>query len=156
MSNHALETDVRFPSGEWEGFFLQPRFFSGRVKMSLMLTFRRGRVSGEGRDRVGDFVVRGTYDFDSGEVHFHKRYLQKHDVYYRGFAEPQNKGIWGTWQIKQEDRGGWHIWPLGERQSESLKERYKKGTDQKLRWVEEDTNLVETLPTTPLEPTEVG
>ena len=105
------ESDARFPSGEWTGFFLQPRYYSGRVKMSLTLTYKDGSLKGEGVDCVGDFVMRGTYDLASGEVIIHKRYLRANDVYYRGFAEPKHKGIWGVWQIRSDDRGGWHIWP---------------------------------------------
>ena len=44
-----LETDPRFPSGPWTGFFLQP-LVPGRHLMELRLTFRRGEVKGEGRD----------------------------------------------------------------------------------------------------------
>jgi hypothetical protein len=32
-----------------------------------------------------------------------------HDVFYRGFRE--GKGIWGTWEILWDARGGFHIWP---------------------------------------------
>ena len=32
-------------------------------------------------------------------------------VFYRGFGE--GKGIWGTWEIRWEARGGFHIWPRG-------------------------------------------
>lgn len=108
------EQDQRFPSGEWHGFFLQPSFFAGRIKMSLCLTFLNGRVSGEGQDLAGKFVLRGKYIIENGEVILHKRYLSAHDVFYRGFAEATGKGIWGVWEIPQFDRGGWHLWPKGQ------------------------------------------
>ena len=54
-----LETDPRFPSGPWTGFFLQP-LLPGRHLMELRLTFRHGAMSGDGRDWVGPFVVRAT------------------------------------------------------------------------------------------------
>lgn len=107
------EQDPRFPSGEWKGFFLQPRFFSGRIKMTLHLSFNNGGIRGEGQDLAGKFILRGKYDIESGEVILHKRYRQAHDVLYRGFAEATGIGIWGVWEIPQSDRGGWHIWPKG-------------------------------------------
>src|SRR4051812_6356406 len=53
-----LETDPRFPSGPWVGFFLQ-RQLPGRHYMEIRLTFRQGVMTGEGRDRVGDFLFAG-------------------------------------------------------------------------------------------------
>jgi len=106
-----LETDPRFPSGPWVGFFLQP-LIPGRHRMELRLTFQNGTLTGEGRDWVGEFRIRGRYDVSDGRCHWHKRYLGKHDVYYQGFNE--GKGIWGTWEISWDyQRGGFHIWPEG-------------------------------------------
>jgi hypothetical protein len=110
-----FETDPRFPSGPWTGFFLQPEV-PGRHLMELRLNFRSGTLTGEGRDWVGAFIVRGRYDLADGRCHWTKRYLGKHDVFYKGFNE--GKGIWGTWEIPAEGggvayRGGFHIWPEG-------------------------------------------
>ena len=108
---HNLETDPRFPSGPWTGFFLQ-RLVPGRHLMELHLTFRSGEVTGEGRDWVGEFIVRGRYNTADGRCHWSKRYVGKHDVFYNGFNE--GKGIWGTWDMPEfADRGGFHIWPEG-------------------------------------------
>lgn len=105
-----LETDPRFPSGEWEGFFLQREIVPGRHGMELTLTFRKGSVHGEGRDRVGNFLIRGRYSVEDGKCHWTKRYLRKHDVAYVGYNE--GKGIWGTWEV-EIFRGGFQIWPKG-------------------------------------------
>jgi hypothetical protein len=109
-----LETDPRFPSGPWTGFFLQ-KLLPGRHTMELRLTFRDGVMEGEGRDRVGHFLIRGRYNVADGHCHWTKRYLGKHDVFYKGFNE--GKGIWGVWEIPTEppynQRGGFHIWPEG-------------------------------------------
>ncbi|HZU38586.1 MAG TPA: hypothetical protein VFA18_21855 [Gemmataceae bacterium] len=110
-----LETDPRFPSGPWTGFFLQ-KLVPGRHLMELQLTFSGGTMTGAGRDWVGKFVVRGRYELDSGRCRWTKRYLGKHDVYYQGFNE--GKGIWGTWEIPASflmpaSKGGFHIWPEG-------------------------------------------
>jgi hypothetical protein len=110
-----LETDPRFPSGPWTGFFLQ-KLVPGRHLMELRLQFQSGGISGEGRDWVGEFIVRGRYDLADGRCHFTKRYLARHDVYYQGFNE--GKGIWGTWEIPASQgqlyqKGGFHIWPEG-------------------------------------------
>lgn len=110
-----LETDPRFPSGPWTGFFLQP-LMPGRHLMELRLTFRCGQMSGEGRDGVGHFVITGRYSINDGRCHWTKRYIGRHDVFYNGFNE--GKGIWGTWEIAATSaypgqRGGFHIWPEG-------------------------------------------
>ena len=110
-----LESDPRFPSGPWTGFFLQ-KLIPCRHLMELHLTFRQGTVTGEGRDWVGEFLVRGRYDVSDGRCHWTKRYVGKHDVFYRGFNE--GKGIWGVWEIPTSaelgyQRGGFHIWPEG-------------------------------------------
>jgi hypothetical protein len=113
---NGLETDPRFPTGKWTGFFVQKRPPLGRQAMELYLTFRRGRIAGEGRDVVGMFVLDGSYDLADGRCLWTKSYLGKHDVYYNGFNE--GKGIWGTWDIpgnlrRPDLRGGFHIWPDG-------------------------------------------
>ena len=108
----ADETDGRFPSGQWTGFFLQPPYVQGRAKMELALEFGQGLIRGQGDDFVGEFLLCGHYDLDSGDVSINKRYVGQHDVFYKGFAE-HGKGIWGVWSINDSTRGGWHIWPKG-------------------------------------------
>ena len=111
-----LETDLRFPSGPWTGFFLQKEL-PGRHFMELALHFLQGTMTGEGRDRVGDFIIRGHYTLEDGKCWWTKRYLGRHDVFYQGFNE--GKGIWGTWEIPPDKNlgiryhGGFYIWPVG-------------------------------------------
>jgi hypothetical protein len=110
-----VETDPRFPSGPWTGFFLQ-KALPGRHRMELRLTFRGGEMTGEGRDWVGRFLIRGRYGIADGCCRWTKRYVGKHDVVYQGFNE--GKGIWGVWEIPTQTlpgfrRGGFHIWPEG-------------------------------------------
>jgi hypothetical protein len=110
-----VETDPRFPSGPWVGFFLQ-KAIPGKHLMELHLSFRKGDLTGTGRDWVGEFLIRGKYDTGDGKCHWNKRYLGKHDVFYKGFNE--GKGIWGTWEIPTVanplfNSGGFHIWPEG-------------------------------------------
>ena len=104
------ETDDRFPSGEWKGFFQQPK--TRRHEMTLNLGFCEGRLHGDGVDCVGDFELKGRYDLNSGEVWIHKAY-RMHRVIYKGFNE--GKGIWGIWELPGQDKGGFHIWPKGMR-----------------------------------------
>jgi hypothetical protein len=111
-----LESDTRFPSGPWVGFFLQRFPPLGRQLMEMRLTFRKGQLSGEGRDLLGPFVFTGRYDLADGRCHWTKRYVGRHDVFYQGFNE--GKGIWGTWEIPADQyrpalTGGFHIWPEG-------------------------------------------
>jgi hypothetical protein len=108
MSDTAPASDL-FPSGPWTGFFLDKRV-PGRHQMELRLTFADGRMSGDGRDRVGQFTVAGTYTPADGRCAFTKRYVGGHAVHYAGFNE--GKGIWGTWRLA-DVTGGFHIWPEG-------------------------------------------
>lgn len=109
------ETDPRFPSGPWTGFFTQP-VLPGRHMMELQLTFRNGSMVGEGRDWVGRFVCTGHYDLADGRCRWTKRYVGRHEVFYKGYNE--GKGIWGAWEIPQGPdgqrwTGGFYIWPAG-------------------------------------------
>jgi hypothetical protein len=109
------ETDPRFPSGAWVGFFLQKEI-PGRHWMDLRLQFSGGQLEGEGRDWVGPFTLCGRYELSDGQCHWTKRYQGKHDVFYKGYNE--GKGIWGVWEFPEPmhqvcQRGGFHIWPEG-------------------------------------------
>jgi hypothetical protein len=92
--------------------------------MDLDLTFAGGKLSGDGNDDVGRFMIHGDYDEKSLECSWTKTYVGQHDVSYRGFRE--GKGIWGTWEISPFARGGFHIWPKrsgeGEEKAESNEE----------------------------------
>ena len=79
--------------------------------MDLVMTFAEHRVSGDGSDDIGQFVITGRFDETNGECYWTKAYIARHDVYYRGFRE--GKGIWGLWELPSES-GGFHIWPLGQ------------------------------------------
>ncbi len=103
-----IEIDSRFPSGPWCGFFLMSHL-PGRHQMELHLTFRQGVMTGEGRDQIGAFLIRGRYQVEDGQCWWTKRYISKHDVSYRGYNE--GKGIWGLWEIPPTWKGGFHIWP---------------------------------------------
>jgi hypothetical protein len=115
------ETDPRFPSGPWQGFFLMAHL-PGRHRMELHLSFRQGVMTGEGRDMIGPFLIRGKYNTDDGKCRWTKRYIGKHDVDYLGYNE--GKGIWGLWEIPPSYRGGFHIWPsaMGDPTSPKLAE----------------------------------
>ena len=107
----SLETDPRFPSGPWIGYYLQGR---QRSRMEMRLTFGKGVMTGEGRDVIGRFSFRGRYSVEDGTCHWIKHYHGQHDVFYRGYDE--GKGIWGVWEITMgafSARGGFHIWPEG-------------------------------------------
>ncbi len=104
-----LEADSRFPSGEWTGFFLQP-VLPGKHKMELHLSFREGKMTGDGRDWVGTFSIKGRYQVEDGRCWWSKSYVGKHSVAYTGYNE--GKGIWGTWEMYDPWRGGFRIWPI--------------------------------------------
>jgi hypothetical protein len=91
---------------------LQPAL-PGKHEMELELRFRKGQIRGEGRDWVGEFIVRGTYQIEDGRCWWTKRYVSKHDVAYQGYNE--GRGIWGLWELTDPPwRGGFQIWPVGQ------------------------------------------
>ena len=108
-----LESDPRFPSGKWVGFFVDKRL-PGKHQMEILLTFSAGKMTGDGRDRVGTFTFSGTYDVADGKCEWVKQYVNAHAINYHGFNE--GKGIWGTWKLHWGGivyTGGFHIWPEG-------------------------------------------
>ncbi|MCS6977567.1 MAG: hypothetical protein NZM31_11245 [Gemmatales bacterium] len=106
------ETDPRFPSGPWIGFWIQKQIPPGKHEMELHLRFRGGIMTGDGRDWVGKFTIRGSYDVKTGACRWVKQYVGKHGVQYNGYNE--GKGIWGRWEIASERlHGGFCIWPEG-------------------------------------------
>ena len=105
-----------FPSGPWTGFY---QYSNGeRGHQDLRLMFDKGRLTGSGSDELGVFNVEGSYDESSKEASWSKLYPDGHSVAYRGFREGPVPGIWGTWQIQGNSTGGFHIWPLGESDTE--------------------------------------
>jgi hypothetical protein len=97
-----------FPSGPWTGFYN----YTGpedRHRMDLLLTFESGRMTGDGTDNVGPFLIAGRYDATTRECDWVKNYPGSHNVFYRGFRD--GHGIWGTWEIPPFAKGGFHIWP---------------------------------------------
>ena len=106
MTDHQAETDSRFFSGPWTGHFWQSR----RFWMDLHLEFSEGQLGGAGCDFVGEFMMRGTYDVQSGEVLIHKHYVGEHHVFYRGKSD--GKAIAGQWSLG-DFSGPFLIWPVG-------------------------------------------
>ncbi len=107
-STQAGAEDARFPSGPWTGFFLQPDR-PGRHAMELHLIFKDAEVQGEGRDRVGAFLIKGRFQVEDGRCWWTKSYVGQHQVHYQGYNE--GKGIWGLWEMQLPWKGGFHIWP---------------------------------------------
>ncbi|WP_165231897.1 hypothetical protein [Aquisphaera insulae] len=124
-----VETDSRFPSGPWCGFFLMSHS-PGKHTMELQLTFRQGVMTGEGRDRIGPFLIKGKYQVEDGQCWWSKRYIGKHDVHYHGYNE--GKGIWGLWEIPPTWKGGFHIWPeaMGDPTQQRLRESIEEPRDE--------------------------
>jgi hypothetical protein len=116
-----FETDPRFPSGAWTGFFLQ-RQLPGRHPTDVALACHNGELTGTGADWVGSYTIQGHYDLATGQCDWIKHYHGKHQVAYWGVND--GHGIWGMWEIKllgglYLDRGGFHLWPEGSDVSEA-------------------------------------
>lgn len=106
-SNHH-ETDKRFPSGLWMGYWMQG-FIKG--KMQLTLEFIDGTVSGEGTDPVGSFTMKGIYSLKHNMVSMVKQYHGAHSVGYCGCAA--DGGLNGTWRIPRfPETDEWRLWPV--------------------------------------------
>lgn len=116
-----------FPSGPWVGFYT----YAGskrKYMMNLMLEFKKEKMTGEGADGVGMFIISGSYSSASGECSWVKQYIGRHAVDYKGYRE--GKGIWGNWTLTQA-RGGFHIWPLSEGgPANATKEKEKRAKPQ--------------------------
>ena len=108
--------EPQFPSGPWVGFYTYRP--GDKHRMDLQLSFANGIVAGTGNDDIGLFIISGRYDAANGECYWTKTYPGSHDVFYRGFRE--GKGIWGTWEIGELSRGGFHIWPRSASEGEEL------------------------------------
>lgn len=107
------EADPRFPGGRWTGFWLQPSA-PGKHRMELEMRFEDGRLTAEGRDRVGPFTFDGRYDVVTGRCEWVKRYAGSHVVAYAGASEGEPMWLWGVWSIAggaSLDKGGFHLWP---------------------------------------------
>jgi hypothetical protein len=117
--------------------------------MELHLTFQQGIMTGEGRDMIGPFLIRGKYDINDGKCHWAKRYVGKHDVAYQGYNE--GKGIWGIWEIPPTWRGGFHIWPTA--MGDPTSPRLTEALDEPVQII---SSLEEELPVEELQPAGAG
>ena len=98
-----------FPSGDWEGFYNDPRGSRPRGEMAMTLDFSNGSISGDGSDPIGADTWTGTYDTKAETCQLKKTYVGAHSVWYTGYAD--KNGIWGKWTIKKSRSGEFHIWP---------------------------------------------
>jgi hypothetical protein len=145
-----VEPDGRFPSGPWTGFFLQP-LLPGKHWMELKLTFRDGTMEGEGRDRVGEFRIKGRYQVDDGKCWWTKTYIKRHSLVYHGYNE--GKGIWGTWEESPRNKGGFHIWP--EAMGDPTQIRLAESVDEPLEMLPPEIPITDPAETVGV-PAEVG
>jgi hypothetical protein len=85
-----------FLSGAYRGWWQQVGW--GRQPMGeLVLHFVDGQVFGDGRDIIGTFDFRGTYD-QQGRLRMTKQYHGKHSVEYEGTYDGEGT-INGRWWI---------------------------------------------------------
>jgi hypothetical protein len=62
----------QFPSGQWVGFYTYSAK-SKKYMMDLILEFENGKMTGEGADGVGLFVISGQYSEENGECSWAKQ-----------------------------------------------------------------------------------
>lgn len=108
---------LQFPSGPWTGYF---NYDAGgqRFRTDMIIAFAHQRITGEGGDLIGPFIIDGHYDDGAGECAWQKSYVGAHEVWYTGFRE--GKGIWGTWAIPGSVHGGFQIWPVGDEPADAI------------------------------------
>lgn len=119
ISDEQHETDDRFPTGEWTGFYVQPDG-RRRYRMDFVLEFVESKISGKGDDPVGEFTISGAYDATTGECSWTKQYVGQHGVEYAGAA--LHRGIVGQWRVPGMPEvwtGPFFVWPraLGDLES---------------------------------------
>lgn len=108
-SSNSSELHPFFPSGDWEGFYKDPRGGRPNGEMRMTLDFSAGLITGSGSDPVGVYAWTGTYDTKAETCSLKKTYLGRHSVEYTGYAD--ENGIWGKWIIPKMGAGEFHIWP---------------------------------------------
>ncbi|VTU01151.1 Uncharacterized protein OS=Chthoniobacter flavus Ellin428 GN=CfE428DRAFT_5396 PE=4 SV=1 [Gemmataceae bacterium] len=99
-----------YPSGRWDGFWVQGMAWGRQAMTPFTLTFAAGEVTGSGRDVVGPFTVAGTYDEATGRVRMVKQYVGKHRVLYVGLPDGEGS-IQGTWAIDEHNTGPFLLRP---------------------------------------------
>lgn len=100
---------IMYPSGLWNGYWEQPGF-GRQVMHDFSLRFADGYCFGEGRDIVGEFVIRGIYDAH-GSVEFVKQYVGRHQVRYIGMHDGEGT-IHGQWSIPPLWEGTFALRPV--------------------------------------------
>ena len=100
-----------FPSGSWTGFFTYSRV-ARRFGMDLNLSFKNGRMTGEGNDSVGPFIISGAYDASDQRVLLDKRRMSgRTTCSTKDFGTERESGALG--KSARFATGGFHIWPQG-------------------------------------------
>ena len=143
------ETDPRFPSGLWKGFYVQ----NGRkIRTAVDLVFHRtaadgGHVCGKGSDPVGNFRFVGTYGLDTGKVTLRKHYLAQHMVAYEGVCVSSLPMLEGRWQLRADHLTGcWRLWPVdkdNEWELESVEVQSNEGSVAFTDWHDFDQHVQE-------------
>lgn len=65
----------------WAGKFMQDGEESEMIIDNMNMW--KGKISGRGRDQVGEFVIKGVY-LENGKVNIVKQYTIKHEVSFDG------------------------------------------------------------------------
>lgn len=108
------EIKVNWTSGRWTGKWTEPNRpkCSSPNYMFLDLSFSEGRIDGSGKDRIGAFLIRGSYDSKDMTCSFLKCY-GSYAVDYYGHRD--GKGIYGQWSLCKGPKttGGFYIWSSG-------------------------------------------
>ena len=86
---------------------------------------------------IGGFVMKGRYEVDKGVVSIHKAYPW-YLVFYSGYAEIPDRGIWGLRELPDQEKGGFHLWPAGmaDPTGPELKEEAGLGVDEEVVLIE--------------------
>jgi hypothetical protein len=91
----------------FEGGAVQGKYSQHDQDFDMFFDFfslKEGRVSGQGNDIIGPFVIVGNYN-NQGKVSFKKLYIEKHTVEYSGNIYYDDLGgfkIKGNWTIKDQ------------------------------------------------------
>lgn len=119
-------------SGPWTGLSVQDGI---RISERILLTIHKGRVTGTGTDKDGEFELTGFYSERKQEVMLTRRYSRTTEPSQEGVGVPYDyEGSWdgamvfGKWHPRAVPGygGPFEMWPDREQDREELAIRFEE------------------------------
>ncbi len=111
-------------SGQWAGWSIQ---YGLRITESMELSINKGRISGRGTDKDGEFELIGAYIERKQEVLLTRTYTWTTEPTQSGVGVPYEyvgkwdgffvSGLWFPRRHPDQDGGPFEMWPGGDEES---------------------------------------